>query len=140
MTGDRGSPAGNPFYKSSFDCSPPTGEVGIARRQGPQAMHVIGKDNPGVDAKGCAGAHPANRVAQYLDLRHEQIRTTVEQVHRKEESSARNPIAAIIRHAESMPELSERRNALRFSALRLLISLLNTAKEQPGTLLPPRKS
>ena len=34
--------------------------------------------------------------------------------------SARNPIAAIIRHPGIMPELSERRNALRFSALRLL--------------------
>src|SRR5207248_7213438 len=32
-----------------------------------------------------------------------------------------NPIAAIIRHAMSMPELTEQRNALRFSALRLLI-------------------
>jgi hypothetical protein len=65
-------------------------------------------------------AHPANRVAQYVDLRHQQIRTGGAQVHCKEEGSARNPIAAIIRHTGSMPELSERRNALRFSALRLL--------------------
>src|SRR5437868_15275876 len=83
-------------------------------------MHMIGEDNPSVDAKGRTGAHPANRVAQSVVLRHQQIRTGVAQVHCKEKGSARNPIAAIIRHTGSMPELSERRNALRFSALRLL--------------------
>ena len=83
-------------------------------------MHMIGKDDPGVEAEGCAGAHPANRVAQEVDLRDQQVRTAVEQVHRKEEGSARNPIAAIIRHARNMPEQSVRRNALRFSALHLL--------------------
>ena len=31
-------------------------------------MHMIRKDNPGVDAEGRAGAHPANRVAQYVDF------------------------------------------------------------------------
>jgi hypothetical protein len=46
--------------------------------------------------------------------------TGVAQVHCKEEGSARNPIAPIIRHTGIMPELSERRKALRFSALRLL--------------------
>ena len=55
-----------------------------------------------------------------VDLRHQQIRTGVAQVHCKEEGSARNPIAAITRHTGSTPELSERRKALRFSALRLL--------------------
>jgi hypothetical protein len=65
-------------------------------------------------------ARPANRVAQYVDMRHQQIRTGVAQVHCKEEGSARNPIAAIIRHTGSIPDLSKRRKALRFSALRLL--------------------
>ena len=83
-------------------------------------MHMIGEDNPGIDAEGCTGAHPANRVAQYVDLHHQQIRTGVAQVHCKEEGSARNPIAAIIQHTGNMPELSERRKAVRFSALRLL--------------------
>ena len=68
-------------------------------------------------AEGRAGAHPANRVARYVDLRHQQIRTGRAEVHCKKEGSARNPIAAIIRH---MPELSERRKALRFSALGFL--------------------
>jgi hypothetical protein len=77
---------------------------------------MIGGDDPGVDAEGRTGAHSANRVAQYVDLRQEQIRTAVAQVHCKEEGSARNPIAAIIRHTGSMPELSERRKARRLSA------------------------
>jgi hypothetical protein len=50
---------------------------------------MIGKDDPGVDAARCAGTHPTNRVAQYVDLRHQQIRSAVEQVHRKEEDSGR---------------------------------------------------
>ena len=87
-------------------------------------MQMIGKDDPGVDMEWCAGAHPASRVAQEVDLRHQQIRSAVEQVLRKEEGSARNPIAAIIRQTGSMPELSERRKALRFSALRLLTQIL----------------
>ena len=44
-------------------------------------MHMIREDNPGVDAEGRAGAHPANRVAQYVDLRHQQIRRGVVQVY-----------------------------------------------------------
>jgi len=54
-------------------------------------MHMIGEDNPGGDAEGRTGAHRANRVAQYLDLRHQQIQAGVAQVHCKE-GSARNPI------------------------------------------------
>ena len=68
--------------------------------------------------EGCTGAHLPNRAAQRVDPRHQQVRPTVKQVHCKEERSTRNPIAAIVRHVGSMPELRFRRNALRFSALR----------------------
>jgi hypothetical protein len=83
-------------------------------------MHMIGEDNSGVDAAGRTGAHRANRVAQYCRFASPTDPNGVAQVHRKEEGSARNPIAPIIRHTGIMPELSERRKALRFSALRLL--------------------
>jgi hypothetical protein len=94
---------------------------------------MIGEDNPGIDAEGRAGAHPANRVAQYVDLRHQQTRTGVAQVHCKEEGSPRNPIAAIIRHTVSMPQLSERRKTFRFSALRLLLGGLADVERDPIT-------
>lgn len=68
-------------------------------------MHVIGKDDPGVDVKGVAGAHPANRISQQIDAPDQQVRAAVEEVHREEEGSTGDPIAAIIRHGEIMPEL-----------------------------------
>jgi hypothetical protein len=46
-------------------------------------MHVIGKDNPGVDAKRRTAACLPNRVPQCLDLCHQQVGTAVEQVHVK---------------------------------------------------------
>jgi len=59
------------LHRCAVLIAPPTGEVGIALWQGPQAMQMIGEDNPGVDAQGRAGRAPANRVAQYVDLRHQ---------------------------------------------------------------------
>ncbi len=84
-------------------------------------MHVVGEDDPGVDVKRCAGAHPANRIAQRVDIRHQQVRAPIKQVYGKEEGPAWNPIAAIIRHLGSIHGRGERRNALRCSALRLLV-------------------
>jgi hypothetical protein len=83
-------------------------------------MHVVGKYDPGIDAEGCPQARPADCLTQHIDMPHQQVGAAVEQVHRKEEGSARNPIAAIFRHEPNMPDLGDRRNALRFSALRLL--------------------
>src|SRR5271156_4888733 len=73
---------------------------------------MVGKDNPGVDVERSAASGFPNRVAQCVDPPHQQIRMTVEQVRRKEECSARNPMAAIVWHEESMHGLGERRNAL----------------------------
>jgi hypothetical protein len=83
-----------------------------------RTVHVVGKDDPGVDMERCTGAHLPNRVAQCVDARHQQIRPTVKKVHGKEERSTRSPIAAIVRHVGSKLDLRYRRNALRFSALR----------------------
>jgi len=69
-------------------------------------MHVFGEDDSGIDAKRHAGAHPSNRVAQRVNLRYQQTQALVEQVHREEERSARNPIAAILRHSAIIRQLS----------------------------------
>ena len=42
-----------------------------ALRQRPQAMEMIGKEDPGVDP---LGAHPTNGIAQSVDPRDQQIR------------------------------------------------------------------
>ncbi len=51
--------------------------------------------------------HLPNRVPQRVDLRGQQVRTTVEQINREEERSTRNPIATIIRHDGNMPRLKK---------------------------------
>jgi hypothetical protein len=66
--------------------------------------------------------HSANRIAVRVDIRHQQVRAPIKQVYGEEVSSAWNPIAAIIRHLRSMHGRGERRNAVRCSALRLLLS------------------
>jgi hypothetical protein len=50
--------------------------------------------------EGCVVSHLPNSVPQRLNLRHQQVCATVEQVDREEERSTRNPIAAIVRHAK----------------------------------------
>jgi hypothetical protein len=83
-------------------------------------VHVVGENSPGVDVEGRPEVHPADRLAQPLDMLDQQVGTSVEKVDRKEKGSARNPITAIFRHDLSMRDIGERRNALRCSALRLV--------------------
>jgi hypothetical protein len=86
------------------------------------------------------GAHSANRIAQRVDIRHQQVRAPIKQVYGKEEGPAWNPIAAIIRHLGSMHGRGERRNALRCSALRLLLSQSPYNDLNPVEIeLPPRQ-
>src|SRR5271169_5559517 len=84
-------------------------------------MHMIGKDDTGVDRKG-ARAHTRRTASRNISIcvtntsERRSSRFTV-----KKQGSTRNPIAAIVRHFGSMLDLWVRRNALCFSALRLLI-------------------
>ena len=63
--------------------------------------------------------HLPNNVPQQVNLRHQQVWATVEQVDREEERSTRNPIAAIVRHATEYA-LENGGMRSRFSALRAL--------------------
>jgi hypothetical protein len=109
------------FRKCDFDCASSTGEVGVAWRRGPQAMHMVGQNDSSIDAKGRPQAPAPDRLTQDLDRTHQQVRISIAQVHGKEEGPTRNPIAAILRHRASMPCVGKRRNALRCSALRVLV-------------------
>jgi len=57
-----------------LDRAPAAGEVGVAFRQAPQAMHVVGEHDPGIDTKRRAGSHPPNGVAERIDVPHQQNR------------------------------------------------------------------
>lgn len=106
-----------------LDRAPAAGEVGVAFWQAPQAMHVVGEHDPGIDTKRSAGS--PNGVAERIDVPNQKIRAPVQQIDREKEGSARDPVAAIVRHGQSMPGLAARRNALRCSALRLWYQALD---------------
>ena len=40
--------------ESEFDDFPAQGEIGVAIRERPDAMHVVGQNDPGVDVEGMA--------------------------------------------------------------------------------------
>ena len=46
------------------------GEIGVVFRQCPQAVHMVGKHDPGVDMKARADANLTNRIAQRVDFCH----------------------------------------------------------------------
>ena len=124
MTGDRGSPIGSDFANPVLIARHRPENRHRLAATSPRShtpVHVVGEDDQGVDVKRCAGADSANRIAQRVDIRHQQVRAPIKQVYGKEEGPAWNPIAAIIRHLKSMQGRRERRKALRRSALRLLI-------------------
>jgi len=82
---------------------------------------VVGKDHPGIDLKRgerrepgeprCAAARPGSPRDR-----------SGGRAGPPEKRSAGNSLAAIIRHARSMPALGIRQNALRYSVLRLLVT------------------
>jgi hypothetical protein len=82
-----------------------------------------GEHDPGVDVERRACADLPNRIPQRVDLCHQQIRPAIEQVRGEEERPTWDLIATIIRHGGSMSGFGERRKALRFSALGVLIGL-----------------
>ena len=55
---------GQGFDKRELDRAPATGKVGVAFGQGPQAVHVAGKDRPGIAMKRCERTHLADRGPQ----------------------------------------------------------------------------
>lgn len=79
------------FRNRDLDHAPPAGEIGVTVRQGPRTVRVVGKDDPGVGAERCAGPHPPNGIPQRRFVSPTN-QTAVEQVYRKQEGSARNPI------------------------------------------------
>jgi hypothetical protein len=121
ITGDRDSPVGKHF----------TNAVLIAHHRPGSRRRLVARSTGNaydrgrqVDAEGAYGRAPGEPRRAICRFASSTDPNGVPQVHCKEEGSARNPIAAIIRPTASIPALSERRKALRFSALRLLTEIL----------------
>jgi len=89
---------GHGFRERGFDSPPAIGEVALAFRKGPKAVHVVRQDDPGVDAKRRLPADLAHCLAQRISLRHEQPGAAVAQIHREEIGGAGDPVASVIRH------------------------------------------
>ncbi|MNP23427.1 hypothetical protein D3C76_1161370 [compost metagenome] len=92
------------FGEGEFDDLPTQREVGIAFRQGPQAVHVFGQDYPGIDMEGMASLRRPHRLAQQIDFTHQQIAAAVVQVDGKEIGRPRQTGAAVVGHGGSILE------------------------------------
>lgn len=59
---------GNAPSETGFDDLPPRGEIGVARRQCPQAVHVFGQYDPGIDLERVIAFGLGDDAAQQIDF------------------------------------------------------------------------
>ena len=81
-----------------LDQSPARRKIGIAGRQTPNRMQVIGQHHECIDRECKALASRGNGSAEEFDMIDEQSLTTVQQVDREEPAPTGNERATIIRH------------------------------------------
>ncbi len=83
-----------------FDTTPASREIGIARRQPPDPMHMIRQYHPRNDREWTARSFECDTSPQPTEFRDQQIvATPLQQIHREKPRPARRPFASIIRHA-----------------------------------------
>ena len=111
INAERCSLAGKHFEKAVY-VPPAAGKIRVTRGKGPQAVHVVGQDDPGVYRERRAPPHRVQRLAQRIDPLDEKGRTPVAQVDREKISRSRDSVAAIVRHCKSLPETRRWRKAL----------------------------
>lgn len=68
-------------------------------------MHVVGQDGPRVAMERGSPARLAHRFAQGVDVRDEEVGTAVEQGDREEVGRSGDPVASVVRHRNTMPEI-----------------------------------
>src|SRR5690606_17933493 len=81
-----------------FQYLPAHREVGIARWQRPQAVHMVRQHHPGIDTERMAGPGCAYRLTQKVNMPHQQIRGAIPQIHGEEIGRTRRPGTAIVGH------------------------------------------
>jgi hypothetical protein len=84
-----------------LDRLPSNREVHVARRQGPQAMHMIRQHDPRVYVERVTRPRGSNGTAKGVDLGDKQIGMTIEEIDREEVRSTRYPVATIIWHSST---------------------------------------
>ena len=85
--------------KSRLDQPPPRREIVVATRQCPDAMQVVGQNDPSVDLKGPLRPGRGNRAAQYSHMVNKQTRPPLLQGYGEEHRGSRNLRSDIVRHA-----------------------------------------
>ncbi len=80
-----------------LDDAPAGREVIVIGRQGPNAMEMIGKHDPGLDRERSAPAHQTNCVAQDINVSRQQVvAAPFEQVDREEITSTGHAVASVV--------------------------------------------
>lgn len=70
---------GQAFGEGEFDRAPAHGEVVVARWQGPEAVHVFGEHDPGIDMEGAVMFDRLYHGAQQVDFADQQVAVPVTQ-------------------------------------------------------------
>ncbi len=104
--------------KGHFDFLPSSREIGVLRRQCPDAMQMIGQYNPGIDMEGPTTTNAPYCIAKFFDVTGQKFAAALQQVDGKKIGTARDTVAAIVWHGRLDCPKAIRRKALRFSALR----------------------
>ncbi len=96
----RASPlgVGNRLGKIDFDQPPAQRKIGIAGRQRPNRVDMIGQHHHGVDRKRVARLREPRRRAQRADIVRQKAASPVQQIDGEEPASARHQGTAIVRH------------------------------------------
>src|ERR1700738_4155637 len=89
---------GNNLGEVDLDQPPAQREIGVAGRQCPNRVDMIGQHHHGVNRERVARLREPRRLAQHLDMVCQQAPTPVEQIYSEEPASTGHERAAIIRH------------------------------------------
>ena len=87
----------NGFGEVDFDQPPTQRKIGVAGRQRPNRVDMIGQHHHGVDRKGVARPRKPRRLAQHVDIVRQKA-SPVQQIDGEEPASAGYKGTAIIRH------------------------------------------
>lgn len=104
--------------EACLDGLPTGGEVRIARRQRPETMQMIRQHDDGVDRKWFVAAHGGESRAQFAAMLGQQTAAAFQQRNREKERAARHERTDVAWHVRILPRARNRRDALRFPALR----------------------